>query len=400
MAFPGAWVPTGAGSTLLYGFVSDLFDAVNPLDSDTAIQDALDNDRENGRKLQLASGEITSSATYMIDGGSGGGLYGKGRPEPIATSDSNLRNGSVLIYTGTKASSEAAIQYERTDFVLEGLVIQGKTTAQITGGTGTRTPRGIFISRSGTSGIGTGKLDMRHVRLSGFDVAIESGNSLAAANCDECAYYSVFSDRNGTFFRSNNEQGLSHKFYNLRASQTDIVFDYVAGGKLAVTDCLLTHECTLLQLRNDESTGFGHNASRWVFRGVDLDSGARNSYLLNCESGIDYYGHVTFDGVHLSMNGSDVWDNPGIHVGTNMTVVVNDICNLPANFVSWNCGSNESTIIFNNPKCYTNVSAAADIFKTSGSVGRLRCIVNTGFQYSTDTLLNSGTLYNELLTGV
>lgn len=400
MAFPGAWVPTGAGSTLLYGFVSDLFDAVNPLDSDTAIQDALDNDRENGRKLQLASGEITSSATYMIYGGSGGGLYGKGRPEPIATSDSNLRNGSVLIYTGTKASNEAAIQYERTDFVLEDLAIQGKTTAQITGGTGTRTPRGIFISRSGTAGIGTGKLDMRHVRLSGFDVAIEAGNSLAASNCDESAYYSVFSDRNGTFFRSNNEQGLSHKFYNLRASQTDIVFDYVAGGKLAVTDCLLTHECTLLQLRNDEATGFGHNGSRWVFRGVDLDSGARNSYLLNCESGIDYYGHVIFDGVHLSMNGSDVWDNPGIHVGTNMTVVVNDICNLPANFVSWNCGSNESTIIFNNPKCYTNVSAAADIFKTSGSVGRLRCIVNTGFQYSTDTLLNSGTLYNELLTGV
>lgn len=400
MAFPGAWVPTGAGSTLLYGFVSDLFDAVNPLDSDTAIQDSLDNDRENGRKLQLASGEITSSSTYMIDGGSGGGLYGKGRPEPIATSDSNLRNGSVLVYTGTKASSEAAIQYERTDFVLEDLAIQGKTTAQITGGTGTRTPRGIFISRSGTSGIGTGKLDMRHVRLSGFDVAIEVGNTLAASNCDESAYYSVFSDRNGTFFRCNNEQGLSHKFYNLRASQTDIVFDYVAGGKLAVTDCLLTHECTLLQLRNDEATGFGHNGSRWVFRGVDLDSGARNSYLLNCESGIDYYGHVIFDGVHLSMNGSDVWDNPGIHVGTNMTVVVNDICNLPANFVSWNCGSNESTIIFNNPKCYTNVSAPADIFKTSGSVGRLRCIVNTGFQYSTDTLLNSGTLYNELLTGV
>ena len=400
MAFPGAWVPTGAGSTLLYGFVSDLFDAVNPLDSDTAIQDALDNDRENGRKLQLASGEITSSATYTIDGGSGGGLYGKGRPEPIVTSDSNLRNGSVLIYTGTKASSEAAIQYERTDFVLEDLAIQGKTTAQITGGTGTRTPRGIFISRSGTAGIGTGKLDMRHVRLSGFDVAIEVGNTLAASNCDESAYYSVFSDRNGTFFRCNNQQGLSHKFYNLRASQTTTVFDYIAGGKLAVTDCLLTHECTLLQLRNDEATGFGHNGSRWVFRGVDLDSGARNSYLLNCESGIDYYGHVIFDGVHLSMNGSDVWDNPGIHVGTNMTVVVNDICNLPANFVSWNCGSNESTIIFNNPKCYTNVSAAADIFKTSGSVGRLRCIVNTGFQYSTDTLLNSGTLYNELLTGV
>ena len=374
----------------------------NTLTTLALLQSALDSDFENGRKLNLQGGETTLTSTLTIDGGSGGGLYGLGRPEPVETTDANLRNCSVLVYTGTKASNEAAITYKRTDFVFEDLVIQGKTTAQVRAGSGTNTPRGIFISRD--TSVGTGKIDMRHVRFSGFDVAIDAGDGLATANCDECGYYSVFSDRNGTFFRSNNAQGLSHKFYNLRASQTDIVFDYIAGGKLAVTDCLLTHECTLLQLRNDESGGFGHNASRWVFRGVDLDSGARNSYLLNCESGIDYYGHVIFDGVHLSMNNSDVWDNPGIHVGDNMTVIVNNCFNLPANFVSWNCGSNESTIIFNNPKVYTNVTTAADIFKTSGSTGNLRCIVNYGTQHSTYALLpvtpDSGAIYNQVLAGV
>jgi hypothetical protein len=376
----------------------------NTLTTGALLQSATDADKEAGRVLELQVGETEFSTRIDIDGGSGGGWYGQGRPEPIAQSNANARQGSILVYTGTKTAGQAAILYERTDFAMQDLAIQGKTTADVVAGTGTRTPRGIYISRSADSGIGTGKLEMRHVRLSGFDVAIEAGNSLAASNCDECGYYSVFSDRNGTFFRSNNAQGLSHKFYNLRASQTTTVFDYIAGGKLAVTDCLLTHECTLLQLRNDESTGFGHNASRWVFRGVDLDSGARNSYLLNCESGIDYYGDVEFHGVHLSMNGSDVWDNPGIHVGSNMTVIVNNCLNLPANFVSWNCSGNKSTIIFNNPKVYTNVSTAADIFKTSGSVGNLRCIVNYGIQYSTYTMLpvtpDSNNIYNQVLTGV
>lgn len=369
----------------------------NTLTTLAALQSAVDNDKENGRTLDLQGGETTLTSTLVLDSGSGGGFYGQGRTDILLQSDYNMRGNSVLVYTGTKASNEAAIQYERSDFVFQDLSIQGKSTQELLDSSGTNTPRGIFIKRA--ADVGTGKLDIRNVRLSGFDVAIECGASLASANCDESGYYSVFSDRNGTFFRSNNQQGLSHKFYNLRVTNTDIVFDYIAGGKMAVTDCFLGSECTLLQLRNDEATGFGHNGSRWVFRGVDLDSSARNSYLLNCESGIDYYAHVIYDGVHLSMNDADVWDNPGIHVGDNMVVVVNNACNLPANFVSWATTGNESVIIFNNPKVYTNVSQASDIFKTSGSTGNLRCIVNMGTQYNTYALLDTGTLYNEVLAG-
>lgn len=373
----------------------------NTLTTGASLQSATDADKESGRVLELQVGETEFSTRIDLDSGSGGGWYGQGRPEPIAQSNANARQGSILVYTGTKTAGQAAILYERTDFVMQDLVIQGKSTADVVAGTGTRTPRGIYISRSATPGIGTGKLEMRHVRLSGFDVAIECGNSLSANNCDESGYYSVFSDRNGTFFRSNNIQGLSHKFYNLRSSQTDIVFDYIAGGKLAVTDCLLTHQCTLLQLRNDESTGFGPNGSRWVFRGVDLDNGALDSYLLNCESGIDYYADVEFHGVH---HPGESPSNPGIHVGSNMTVIVNNFLNLPANYVSWNCSGNKSTIIFNNPKVFTDVTTAADIFKTSGSVGNLRCIVNYGLQYSTYTMLpvtpDSNNIYNQVLTGV
>lgn len=372
--------------------------AANTLTTYAALQAAIDNDKENGRLLELQVGETTLTSTLVIDSGAGGGLYGQGRPQPILQSSDDMRGSSVLVYTGSKAAGTPAIEYTRSDFVFQDLVIQGKTTAQIRDGSGTRTPRGIYLKQDVETG--TGKMQLRNVRLSGLDVAIECGDSLGAANCDECAYYSVFSDRNGTFFRSNNIQGLSHKFYDLRVAETDTVFDYIAGGKMAVTDCFLAHECTLLQLRNDQSTGFGHNGSRWVFRGVDLDSQARNSYLLHCEPDLDYYGHVIFDGVHLSMNGADVWDNPGIHVGDNMVVVINNGLNIPANFVSWDTSSNESVVIFNNPKVYTNVSQASDIFKTSGSSGNLRCIVNMGFQYNTYALLNTGTLYNEVLAGI
>lgn len=373
----------------------------NTLTSLATIQAAIDNDLSNGRTLNLQAGETALTSTLDIDGGVGGGLYGKGRTEAIEPDSQYACLGTTLVYTGTKASNEAAIDYTRSDFVLQDLSIQGKTSAQILAGTGTKTPRGIAIHRA--VDVGTGKINMRNVRLSGFETAIECGATLGESNCDESAYYSLLINTCTTGFKSNNIQGLSHKFYDLRCGQVDTIFDYVAGGKLAVTDCFLASPCTLLQLRNDESTGFGHNVSRWVFRGVDLDSAARNSYLLKCESGIDYNGMAIFDGVHLAMNGADVWDNPGIHVGDNMTVIVNNALNIPANFVSWATSGNTSTVIFNNPKVFTNVTTAADIFKTSGSTGNLRCIVNTGFRYNTYALLgvtpDSGVLYNQVLAG-
>lgn len=371
----------------------------NTLTTLAALQSAIDNDGDNGRRLQPQGGDTPLTTTLDVDGSTGGGLFGLARNEVTDTSGEGF--GSTLIYTGSKASNEAAIHFKRNSFVLQDLAIQGETNENLFAGTGTKTPRGIFIDSE--PGEGTGKLNIRNVRLSGFGTAIYCAANLGDAGCDESAYYSLLINFCDTGFQSNNIQGLSHKFYDLRCGNVDTIFDYYAGGKLAVTDCFLATECTLLQLRNDNVTGFGHNTSRWVFRGVDLDSNARNSYLLKCESGIDYNGMAIFDGVHLAMNGSDVWDNPGIHVGDNMTVIVNNALNIPANFVSWATSGNTSTVIFNNPKVFTNVTTAADIFKTSGSTGNLRCIVNTGFRYNTYALLgvtpDSGVLYNQVLAG-
>lgn len=387
-SIPGSWIPTAAGSQLLYDLLDELCDIATPLSTGAAIQAALDSDRENGRPLVLAGQEITYTTSLDVDGGSGGKLFGMGWSDTVEESSDNARLASTLIYNGTKASNEYAIRHKRSEFGYWNMNIQGKSTADVIAGTGTRTPRGIYIVRD--AAVGTGKIDMRCVRGSGFDVFIDSGDSLAAANCDESSYYDVYSYKNGTFYRSNNIQGLSQKFYNLRISHTDTVFDYIAGGKMAVTDCLITGApTTLLQLRNDESTGFGPNGSRWVFRGVDLDSNSRNSKLLEIETGISYYAHVVYEGVHFARNGTDVWDNYAWHIGDSMHVTINDAHNLMAGMIKYTTTEAKSSVTIN---CGTSlageIATVEDLFDPASTGPSPMVIINNLMPNGGQTPLN------------
>lgn len=387
-SIPGSWIPTAAGSQLLYDLLDELCDIATPLSTGAAIQAALDSDRENGRPLVLAGQEITYTTSLDVDGGSGGKLFGMGWSDTVEESSDNARLASTLIYNGTKASNEYAIRHKRSEFGYWNMNIQGKSTADVIAGTGTRTPRGIYIVRD--AAVGTGKIDMRCVRGSGFDVFIDSGDSLAAANCDESSYYDVYSYKNGTFYRSNNIQGLSQKFYNLRISHTDTVFDYIAGGKMAVTDCLITGApTTLLQLRNDESTGFGPNGSRWVFRGVDLDSNSRNSKLLEIETGIPYYAHVVYEGVHFARNGTDVWDNYAWHIGDQMHVTINDAHNLMAGMIKYTTTEAKSSVTIN---CGTSlageIATVEDLFDPASTGPSPMVIINNLMPNGGQTPLN------------
>jgi len=385
---PGSWIPTAAGSQLLYDLLEELCDATTPLSTGAAIQAALDSDRENGRPLVLAGQEITYTTSLDVDGGSGGKLFDMGWSDTVEESSDNARLASTLIYNGTKASNEYAIRHKRSEFGYWNMNIQGKSTADIIAGTGTRTPRGIYIVRD--AAVGTGKIDMRCVRGSGFDVFIDSGDSLAAANCDESSYYDVYSYKNGTFFRSNNAQGLSQKFYNLRVSHTDIVFDYLAGGKMTVTDCLLTGApTTLLQLRNDNPTGFGPNGSQWVFNGVDLDSNARNSILLDFEAGIPYYAHPVFNNVHFSRNGSDVWDNYAWHIGDQMHVEINSPFNLMAGMIKYTTTEAKSSVTINSGTSLEGeIATVEDLFDPASSGPSPMVIINNLMPNGGQTPLN------------
>lgn len=394
---PGSWIPAGAGSQLLYDLLEELCVIATPPGTGAELQTALDNDKENGRPLNLKVGETEFSTSIDIDGGSGGGWYGQGKPEPIAQASANARGGSILVYTGTKASNEAAITYDRTDFVLQDLVIQGKATADLIADTGTNTPRGLQVVRDAT--LGSGKLDVRNVRFSGFDKAIVMGEATDDLNCDESRFYSIFSHKNTTLFTAMNAQCLGHRFYGLRIDQTDTVFDYKGGGKLTVRDCDILSETTLLHLDGTDPDGFGQNFSKWTFDTIELDAAARNTRLLTCTDD-DFFGsNITFRGIQLSTNEVGAWDNELINVGENMIVQIDDATNLCAGAIRWNTSSNKSIIHIRNSRVWTDVSAVADLFDTANSTGNLRCIVENCYQNGTYALLNSGTLYNEILAG-
>lgn len=380
----------GSGSYTLV--VAGPSETPNTLTTLGALQSAIDNDLSNGRTLNLQAGETELTSTLTIDGGTGGALYGKGRTEAVDPSSEYPCLGSTLVYTGTKVASEAAIHYRRADFVLQDLSIQGKTSAQVLAGTGTKTPRGIFIDKE--AGVGTGKIEARNIRLSGFETAIECAGALADNNCDESAWYSVLINTCTRGFRSNNVQGLSHKFYNLRCGQVDTVFDYIAGGKLAVTDCFLASPCTLLQLRNDQSGGFGTNGSRWVFRGVDLDSAARNTKLLDIESGISYLAHIVFDGGHFSRNSTDVWDNYAWHIGDNMHVTINDFHNIMGGMIKYTTtGATSSITINGGTSLEGEISAVGDLIDPASTGTSPMVIINNLMPNNSNTPLNySGTV--------
>lgn len=391
------WIPTGAGSQLLHDLCSELDADTTPLTTGAEIQAALDDDKENGRRLELDGGEITYTTTIDRTR-SGGGLFGKGRPEPLLAASDLGGLGSTLIYNGTKAGSEAAIRTEGTDLILRDLVIQGKSTADVRDSTGTNTPRGLHIDRGAS--LGAGKVESYNVRWSGFDTAIVCGEDMADLNCDESRWISQFSHKNGTFFQARNAQCLGHRFWGLRVGNTDTVFDYKGGGKLSVKDCDILSPTTLLHLDGTDADGFGQNFSKWTFENIDLDSGARNTRLLTCTEGDNFYGsNIIFRGVHLSTNEVGAWDNELINVGENMIVQVEDCTNLCEDAIRWNTTGSTSIIHIRHSRVWTDVSAVLDLFDVANSVGDLRCIVENCYQHNTSTLFNSGTFYNTVLTG-
>jgi hypothetical protein len=370
----------------------------------STLQTATTNDKENEVSIELATGTYLDTTTVNVINGLGGGWRGKGAIDCTAESSaSHTRNHTIRQFDGTKTGTTPHILYERGGFYMEHLTLLGKTPTQILNDTGTNTPIGIQVRRAtgAYAGIGTGKLYFNNVFMGGYDIGINRADGLdgaANANCDENSYYNMLFARCGVGFQSNNAQGLSDKFYNLRVGNTPVMFNYLAGGKLHVTDTTMFQANTLLKLNNDTPGGYGPNGSRWTFRGVDLDSGARNAKLLDCEAGMGIYGHIIFDGVHLCRNGTEVWDNECWHMGEIGLLTIKDAFGLQAGMIKVTApiaGSKTTIIVENSVALNGYITTAPDLIHEDSS-GSFRLIVRNLLEVDSTSLLVDS--YNQVLT--
>lgn len=365
--------------------------------SSSALQSATTSDKENEIDVELHEGYTDSTSTLNIIDGTGGGWRGKGNPGINDAALTSCRNNSILRFTGTKTSGVPHILYERSDFYFEHCAFYGKSSADILADTGTNTDIGIKITRAEApyDGVGTGKLHFNNVTFAGYNTAIHRATAIGDANCDENSYYNVLIARCGSGFKSMNAQGLSDVWYNLRVGNTDVMFDYYAGGKLDVIRATIFQPCSFLKLRNSFPAGYGPNGSRWVFRGTDLDSQARNTRLLDCEAGMSIYGHVIFDGVHLSRNGTDVWDNECWNVGDNVVVTIRDCFGLMPEMIKVNSTVGKTTVILEDSIALKNYITVAEDLIHPDSTGTFRFIVRNLFEV--DSFTQIVTDYNETL---
>lgn len=366
----------------------------------SALQDAITNDKTNAQPVEVKGGDLNCTSTLQIINGSGGKLVGQGGTDIAEQSSDLLKANSTLIYTGTKSTGTPHIKYERADYKISDINLYGKSATDIRNDTGTNTDICLQMTRASGSyvGVGTGKLRMYDVTMAGYNVGIEIAQSLGDGNCDENSFYNLFAYKVDTLVKVNNGQGLSNAFYNLRGSVVDTYFDYYAGGKLHVFGAFVAHPSTFLKMRNDY-VGFGHNNAVYTIRDLDYDSQALGSMVVDQEPGRPYYADILVDRVHFCMNGSDVWTNAAFNLGDTTILKVTHGVNVQADMFTWNTALNASVIIVDSCKTWTNVSTAADLFDLSNSTGNCRCIVRNCHRYNTYNLLDSGVLYDQVLTG-
>lgn len=367
----------------------------------STLQSAITNDRDNAVDIELAQGTVPDTTTINIINGTGGGFRGKGVQDLLMNpASAQSRGHSTRLYTGSKTGSTPHIYYDRANYFMEHCSWLGQPYSDILSGGGTKTPIWMQMTRASGAyaGIGTGKLTLNDMTIGGYGIGINRAGDFNDSNCDENSYKDILFARCGVGFQSNNLQGLSDKWYNLRAGNTPIVFNYLAGGKLTVVDSTLFSPCTLLKLNGTNPTGFGPNNSRWSFHNTDLDSQARNTRLLDCDTaGVGIYGHIWFNGGHLCRNGTDKWENEVWHMGEIGLLKINDFFGLHDEMIKVTApiAGAKTTVIVENCVALKNYITNAEDLIHPDSTGNFRLIVRNLLEVDSTSLLVDS--FNEIV---
>lgn len=339
-------------------------DSLLGVSTQTDLQNALTNDKTIGKGTVLAGGELTLTSTLNIVDGAGGMIVGQGSTEPITYSGGLQKVASRIIVGGTR--DYTAINYNRQEFALENLCIAGATRAQIDA-IAAKAPTCIKMDRAtgAYSGIGSGKLHVRNVHVSYFDIAFDIGD-VGDSNCDESFYQNLSLHKIGTGFRVNNLQGLGHLFSNLRCHDVTKVFDFKGGGDFKIYGALMVFPGTWMNFSPTDDLTIGPNTAMYVTKGLKVDSQANGSKMVDMTAGRYYDADVKFEDLHFpaGWTGTNTFSIAG-----RTTLTIYGAKNLTANMFKWTAGLYKTNIRLRDCQIYGSGVTLADLFNVEESQG-------------------------------
>jgi hypothetical protein len=345
-----------------------------------ALQDRLDNDRENAILNRLKTGEVLVTSTRDIDGGYGGAVEGYASVLADADPDDDLqRQFSALTRSGDFAG-EPMLRLKRAYTTLSNFSLFGDTMEAINSGTYTDGELALLMTRDASAG--TGKTNFDRLVFDAWDVAVQISLAAEEFNCDESLWYFPSFWRCDTAFRQLSRQSLGHHFVHPHFHLVDNPFDLLGGGDIHVLGGLWARhrntatDCAFIRYRNDTIAEFGLNAGGVLVEGLKIDSQCRGVMLLDMEPASGQYDYLTtvrFNHLQVPWDAgwSNDWTGPMFNISGAMHLIIDGATVLYPDAIKWNvtAGAICRVTVMNCSQCLG--TTWEDFFDTAGSTGTI-----------------------------
>jgi hypothetical protein len=135
---------------------------------------------------------------------------------------------------------------------------------------------GLFITKDGHNGLGTGKLIADHLHFRNFDKGVQNGAAAHETNCETNSYRGLSFEKCRIGIELRNSQGMGHYIGSLGAGdpKTEAAIDVYGGGMVTVDHGIAS--CLILRLNGNTPGRFttGPANGTFVINNLKVDAGA------------------------------------------------------------------------------------------------------------------------------
>src|SRR4030095_14960707 len=256
-----------------------------------ALQAALAEVRVRGGSLFFPPGRYIVTAT--LDAGASQGIRYMGGCS-TARGSSSAEDGSLeqwpttLVWMGgqaERATNDVLFKWGGSHCIFDGLGFQG-------GWDSAPNPPGIAFLMYKTPGVGTGKASFPRMQISHAVVGFQCAEQRGDDNCDTCSFGRIHVKDCGVGIRVKNDQAVAHSISYAKFDNTDVCFDFEAGGPLEVQHL---HGVKTNVLLNVRGAGLS-SAFRFGFITLDAAQNQRVVWVKHTATGGQDLCHVTIQG--------------------------------------------------------------------------------------------------------